>query len=358
MTPSSPLAAVRDEIRALASYHVADPAGLVKLDAMENPYELPEVLRHELASLMANCPVNRYPTAGADSLRQRLREVMGVPAGCDLILGNGSDELIQMLAMVFNRPGAVMLAPEPTFVMYRMIATFVGMPFVGVPLKADFSLDEEAMLAAIAEHKPALVFLAYPNNPTGNLFDARVVQRIIDAAPGVVVVDEAYFPFSDTSFLHTLDRQPKALVMRTLSKQGLAGLRLGFLVGGNDLVAELDKVRLPYNINTLTQIFAEKILERVDVLIDQAAAIVSDRELLAARLAELPGVEVYPSAANFILCRVADAAACHQGLKQRNILIKNLHGSHPFLENCLRFTVGTAEENEQLFAALAAILGA
>jgi histidinol-phosphate aminotransferase len=170
-----------------------------------------------------------------------------------VLLGNGSDELIQMLILAVARPGAVVLAPEPTFVMYRLIAHWLGVRFVGVPLRADdFGLDRAAMLAAIAQYQPALVFLACPNNPTGNLFDRDDVLAILDAAPGAVVVDEAYAPFTAASFLEQVGSRPELLVMRTLSKAGLAGLRLGILAGPAAWIAQIDKVRLPYNINVLT----------------------------------------------------------------------------------------------------------
>lgn len=354
----SGLSMIRDEIRALAPYHVADAAGMIKLDAMENPYQLPEALRRELASRLAECPVNRYPDGGAASLRTRIGAVMGVPADCDLLLGNGSDELIQILALACARPGAVLLAPEPTFVMYAMIARFAGLGYRGVALRRDFSLDVDAMLAAIAEHRPALLFLARPNNPTGNLFDREAVDRIIDAAPGLVVLDEAYFPFAGDSYLHDLRAGSKVLVLRTFSKQGLAGLRLGFLVGDRILIAELDKLRLPYNISSLTQTFAHGVLGHFDLLLDQATTLREDRDRLAEQIAALPGVEVFPSAANFILLRLShpSAPAVHAGLLARRILVKCLDGGHPQLAGCLRVTVGTAAENEALLAALGQLL--
>ncbi|MBI5753048.1 MAG: histidinol-phosphate transaminase [Hydrogenophilales bacterium] len=354
--PLKPDQLIRDEIRALAAYHVPDASGYVKLDAMENPYRLPDDLREALGQLARDAAINRYPDAAASALKARLRESMSIPDGMEILLGNGSDEIIQILAMAIAKPGAVILGLEPSFVMYRMIAAYVGARYMGVPLKADFTLDIDATLAAIAEHQPALIFIAYPNNPTGNLFDAAALTRILDAAQGLVVMDEAYHVFAQTSFMPRLTQYPNLLVMRTLSKLGLAGLRLGFLVGSPAWLKELDKLRLPYNVNVLTQQVAEKVLARPDVLEQQAAAIRAERTRLMQALENLPGVTAYPTAANFILIRVAQADAVFDKLKGQGILIKNLSRAHPLLANCLRVTVGTPDENRQFLTALGASL--
>lgn len=357
--PPSPDQIIRPEILALSAYQVPPASGMVKLDAMENPYALPQALRDEIARLVADAPINRYPDASAAVLKARLKEALAVPAGMDIMLGNGSDEIIQIIAMSVARPGAVLMSVEPAFVMFRMIATFAGMGYAGVPLKADFSLDEAAMLAAIKQHQPAVIFIAYPNNPTGNLFDAAAVSRIIEAASvagGVVVVDEAYHAFADASFMSKLAQYPNLLLMRTLSKLGLAGLRLGLLVGRPEWLMQLEKLRLPYNVNVFTQLVAEKVLQHPEVLLQQAAAIKAERAVMKQRLDALDGVEVFPSDANFMLLRVNEASRVFEGIKQRGVLIKNLDGSHPLLKNCLRVTVGTPDENARFIAALQAAL--
>ncbi len=349
---NSPKDIIRDDIRALAAYHVQDAAGMVKLDAMENPYPLPPALAAEVAALVASAPVNRYPDPRSPALKARLREAMQIPAGMDIVLGNGSDELIQMLALAVAKPGAAILGVEPSFVMFRMIATFCGLRYVGVPLKADFSLDTEAVLAAMAHEQPALTFLAYPNNPTGNLFDAEALERVVAAAPGLVVVDEAYTAFASRSFLPALATYPHLLIMRTLSKLGLAGLRLGLLAGRAEWTQELEKVRLPYNVNVLTQLVAEKVLSQAPALAAQARTLVAERARLTASLATMPGVTVFPSDANFLLFRVPQAKRVFEGLKARRVLIKNLDGAHPLLADCLRVTVGTPQENDAFTGAL------
>ena len=348
---------IRDEIRALSAYHVPPSAGMVKLDAMENPYALPAEVRERVAAAVANAEVNRYPDAGATHLKDILRSSLGVPSGMELVLGNGSDEVIQMLALAAARPGATVLGVEPSFVMFRMIATFCGLKYVGVPLKNDFSLDAGRVIAAMEEHDPALTFIAYPNNPTGNLFDEESVDAVIGAARGLIVIDEAYHAFAGRTYMDRLPGYRNLLVMRTLSKSGLAGLRLGLLAGHPEWLREIDKVRLPYNVNVLTQLVAAEVLAHETLLDAQAAAIRAERTRLSAGLARVPGASPYPSDANFILFRVPAATAAFNALKERSVLVKNLHGAHPSLENCLRVTVGTPDENDRFLAALRQAVG-
>ena len=348
----TPRSVIRDEIRSIAPYHVAESRGMVKLDAMENPFGLPAELRARIAELASVASLNRYPDPGAVKLKARLREVMPIPEGMELLLGNGSDELIQILTLAVNRPASVLLGVEPSFVMFRMVAAWTGIRYVGVPLTSEFGLDIQRLRSAMREYQPALTFIAYPNNPTGNLFDGEAIRTLIEASPGLVVVDEAYHAFAGCSFLPELARYPNLLVMRTLSKLGLAGLRLGMLIGRPEWLSELDKLRLPYNVNVLTQQIAACVLERPDILDAQAVAIRDERARLLAGLQSLPGVRAFPSDANFILFRVARADVVFSGLKARGVLIRNLSGSHASLTDCLRVTVGTADENGRFLNAL------
>lgn len=349
---ATPESLVRPEIRALHAYHVPPASGMIKLDAMENPHLLPQSLRDRIVRCVADAEINRYPDPAARQLKAAIRGGVDLPAGTDILLGNGSDEIIQLLALAVARPGAVLMSAEPSFVMYRMIATFAGMRHVGVPLRGDFSLDPEAMLEAVRREQPALIFLAYPNNPTGNLFDAAAVRRIIEAAPGLVVVDEAYYAFARDSFIPQLAHYGNLLVMRTFSKLGMAGLRLGFVAGATAWLEQLEKLRLPYNVGVLPQLVAMELLAHHDVLLAQAEDIKQERTRLMSALRALRGVTVYPSEANFILFRVAAATAVFEGLKSRGILVKNLDGGHPALQGCLRVTVGTVSENGRFMAAL------
>ncbi|EXJ16369.1 histidinol-phosphate transaminase [Imhoffiella purpurea] len=350
---------VRPEILALRAYHVPPAAGLIKLDAMENPYGWPESLLSEWLETLRGVEPNRYPDPQGEALQAALRKAMGIPSDMGLLLGNGSDELIQMLALTVAQPGRKVLSVEPGFVIYRMVGLFSGMEYVGVPLQAeDFSLDLPAMLEAIEREQPALVYLAYPNNPTGNRFDVDDMVRIIEAAPGLVIVDEAYAPFTDYSFMGLLGDWDNLLVMRTVSKMGLAGLRLGYLVGPTPWLAEIDKVRLPYNVNVLTQVSATFALEHKDVFDAQTQSIRTERGHLFEALGGIEGLQLYPSEANFILVRTpaGRAGAIFDGLKERKILIKNLDGAHPLLADCLRLTVGSPEENAAMVEALKAVM--
>ena len=346
---------IRDEIAALAAYHVQPAAGMIKLDAMENPFAFPESLRTELAEALATVSLNRYPSAAADQLKDAIRGAMNIAPDLDILLGNGSDEIIQIIAMACAKPGAALLSVEPAFVMFKMIATFCGLEYIGVPLNADFDMDAEAMLAAIAARHPAVTFIAYPNNPTGNLFNRAGVHSIIKAVEsygGLVVIDEAYFAFSSESFLHEIAQYPNALLMRTVSKLGLAGARLGMLVGRRVWLNEFDKLRLPYNINVLTQAAATFAMQHYDALLQQADSLKSERTRLGIAFDKINGVKRFPSEANFILVRLPEADKTFNALLSRKILVKNTGKSHPLMANTLRLTVGTPAENDALIAAL------
>jgi histidinol-phosphate aminotransferase len=212
---------IRQDVQSMHAYAVQDSRGLVKLDAMENPHRLPTELRRQLGERLAEVALNRYPGEGVAKLKEALARHAKLPSGFDLMLGNGSDELISLLAMACDLPGAAILAPGPGFVMYAMSAQLQGLKFIGVDLTPDFELDEAAMLAAIERHQPSIVYLAYPNNPTANLWDDAVIERIVQAAPGLVVIDEAYQPFSSRSYIDRVTRHSHVLLMRTMSKFGL-----------------------------------------------------------------------------------------------------------------------------------------
>ena len=346
---------IRQDVQGMHAYAIQDSKGMVKLDAMENPHRLPAALRKELGERLAGVALNRYPGERIDDLRRALGRHARLPAGCELMLGNGSDELISLLALACDVPGATILAPQPGFVMYAMSAQLQGLKFVGVDLTPDFELDEKAMLDAIALHQPAIVYLAYPNNPTANLWNDATIAKIVDAAPGLVVIDEAYQPFSSRSYLDRITRHEHVLLMRTLSKFGLAGVRIGYMMGPAALVAEIDKVRPPYNISVLNAEAALFALEHEDVFAAQAAELKRERERLQAGLKAL-GLKAWPSDANMVLVRVPDAARSFEGMKARKVLVKNVSRMHPLLAGCLRLTIGTPEENTQMLAALQSTL--
>jgi len=346
---------IRPEIQAIDAYHVPDPGDMIKLDAMENPYTWPDEMVNEWQAMLKSTALNRYPDPTSQSLQNKIRSSFSIPEDMDVLLGNGSDEIIQIIAMAVSGSDRCILSPDPGFVMYNMIAKFVGMQYVGVPLNPqDFSLDMDAMRLAIKQHQPAIIFLAYPNNPTGNLFNAEHVHEIIQLAEGLVVLDEAYAAFAEDSFMNQLGKYPNLVVMRTVSKMGLAGLRLGYLAGPSSWLSEFDKIRLPYNINVLTQVSAEFALKYKSILDQQTNSLCQERSRVYERLCSMPGLQVFPSQANFILVRVqqGDASQLFEKFKENNILIKNLAKSTGVLNNCLRITIGKPEENNALMAVL------
>lgn len=355
----SPLARIRADVLGMHAYTVAPSEGYLKLDAMESPYRLSDdlspALRAQLMERLAAAPVHRYPGELAQALALKLHRWLGLPQDYGVLLGNGSDELISIVTSAVAKPGAVALAPEPGFVMYRHYAQFAQMAYHGVDLRAqDFALDVPRMHAALAQHDPAVLWLASPNNPTGNLFEPQAVRELIAAAPGLVVLDEAYQAFAGHSWLPELldQRWPQVLLLRTLSKIGFAGARFGYLVGPRELLTQFDKLRSPYNVNTLSLTLIDFALDHAEVWAQQANNIVRERESLAQALAACPDTQVFPSAANFLLVRCdSGATRIAQALHANKVLVKNVSTMHPHLHNCLRITVSTAAENRQFLDA-------
>ena len=357
MTTVNPkaLLRIRQDVQSMHAYAIQESEGMVKLDAMENPHRLPLELQEELGRRLGALALNRYPAGRINVLRQALASYAGMPEGYEIMLGNGSDELISLLALACDVPGASVLAPLPGFVMYAMSAQLQGLKFHGVPLTSDFELDEAAMLEAIARHQPAITYLAYPNNPTANLWDDTVMENIILAAGqqgGLVVLDEAYQPFSSRSYMDRIERHGHVLLLRTLSKFGLAGVRLGYLMGPQALIAEIDKVRPPYNISVLNCECALFALEHSEVFAAQALDLCAQRAVLMQALAAISDVTAFKSEANMILIRVPDAAKTFDRMRARKVLIKNVSSLHGLLDNCLRITVGTADENAKMLTVL------
>ena len=365
----NPLRFIRQDVQSMHAYAIQHSVGMVKLDAMENPFTLPPELQAQLGERLGKVAINRYPGARIDALKAALAGYVKLPQGFSLMLGNGSDELISLLAMACDVPNAKILAPEPGFVMYAMSAQLQGLHYIGVPLRADFELDEAAMQSAIAQHEPAIVYLAYPNNPTANLWDAGVIRRLIaqvSAYGGLVVMDEAYQPFSSLSWLDEIRQHPEAnahvLLMRTLSKFGLAGVRLGYMLAPTALLKEVDKLRPPYNVSVLNAECALFALEHTEEFARQAQQICQERERLLSALSKSSNAIAYKSDANMMLLRIqpqsaqdsAPADRVFEVLKAHKVLVKNVSKMHPLLAHCLRLTVGTPEENTQLLAALKA----
>lgn len=340
---------IKKEVRGLTAYDSEAIPCPVRLDANENPFSLPRELHEEFIGAVRQVSLNRYPEIGSFSLAARLAEACGVERDM-LILGNGSDELIQILCT--SLASTTVLIPAPTFVMYRLISLNNGHRILEVPLESEFDLNLDAMLNQIEEKSPALIFLGYPNNPTGNCFTGKKIETILEKAHGLVVVDEAYGNFSGKSFLPFIKKYENLVILKTLSKIGFAALRIGFLIGRASLVHELNKVRLPYNINAVSQVGIGFYLKHEAAFIGQAAEVIRRREELFYALQKMEGVRPYRSDANFIFFRcLFDSDQVYRHLIHEGILIKNF-GATGVLKNCMRVTVGKQEENEAFLDAL------
>ncbi len=343
---------LKPEIRRLKAYSVDESPARLKMDAMENPFPLPDEIRQELAEALKSEQINRYPDPSAAQLKMSLADLWGIGTQ-RMVLGNGSDELIQMIVLAFGGP---VLVPVPTFAMYEIISKTLAQSVVAVPLKKDFSLDADKMLKKTRDVRAKVIFLACPNNPTGNRFSDEAILKILNKANAIVVIDEAYFSFSGKTFLPLLSSYPNMIILRTLSKIGFAGLRIGALTTSSKLINELAKIRLPYNISTLSQAAAVVALRHKNTLNRQISLLISARERLYNALSQIHSITVYPSEANFILFKTGtDAAYLYEKLRESGILIKNL--SRPgILSNCLRVTVGTPEENNEFVDTVKKIL--
>jgi len=344
---------VRPAVRALTAYHVDETPVRIKLDAMENPFPPTPAVRREIAALVRNERINLYPDPSAKELKKSIASYWKMKPE-QMILGNGSDELIQAIILAFGGP---VLVPAPSFAMYEITARALDQNVVTVPLGGTFDLDADTVITEARRNKARVIFIACPNNPTGNRFSDRTVRRILTETKAVVVLDEAYYSFSGKSWLPKLGNHPNMILLRTLSKIGFAGLRIGVLTSSTAIVNELHKVRLPYNINSLSQTVASAALKHRDFLERQIGLLISEREKLYNALSRLPGVTAYPSETNFILIRLARAAAIHQQLKKAGILVKNLDKPGP-LRDCLRVTIGTPAENREFLKTLKSILDA
>ena len=343
---------VRPEVRGLAAYHVDETPVRVKLDAMENPFLLPDKIRKEVAKAAQQALINRYPDPSAKKLKQAIARIWKIDPE-QMLLGNGSDELIQAIILAFGGP---VITPAPSFAMYDISARALSQKVVSVPLTDEFDLDADAIIKAAKRTKARVIFLACPNNPTGNRYSDAAVRKVLENVSAAVVIDEAYFSFSGRTFLPYLNRHPGMIILRTLSKIGLAGLRIGVLTASREIAAELNKIRLPYNINVLSQAAALVALRHWSTLNRQISLLISERTKLYNALLRTPGVTPFPTETNFILMWIEkDATAVFRALKKRGILVKNLDRPGP-LKGCLRVTIGTPKENKEFLKSLQGII--
>ena len=341
---------LRSDIKNIDAYHVPVSKDMIKLDAMESPFGVPEDLKVEFLKCIEQSEVNRYPEADPSPLKDTLRSLMDIPDEFGILLGNGSDELIQLLALACSKDDLIM-SFEPSFVMYELVSKYVNLEYFGVQLDSNFDINLNDALLIIEREKPKIIFIAYPNNPTGNCFDYDAIIEIIKSTNSMVILDEAYYAYSDKSFLSEISNFPNLLVLRTISKIGFAGLRLGLLIGDQETIAQLNKLRLPYNINALTQTSANFLLQDKQRIINNAQIIIEERRRLSHELSLFSKFKVYPSQTNFILVHSEDAHSLHTALKENGILIKGFpKGSK--LSDFIRISVSEPVENNILIDAI------
>lgn len=347
---------LRDDIKGLKPYKVHSIPYKIKLDANESPYDLPDAIRQQLAKeLVEGYQFNRYPDSDATALRQAISRYCGVSPD-EIMVGVGSDELIRVIISAFVGKGDVVLYPSPSFPMYGIFTRIAGGIPLEVLLDGNFNYDMSAFYRAIEQYKPKLVFICSPNNPTGNVIDKDELMKLIMAFNGVIVVDEAYGEFCGESIVSQSVNYPNVLVLKTFSKAfGLAGLRVGYMIGNRKLVEEVYAVKPPYNLNSFSQRVAQLVLENIDAFRDRIATIVAERERLYHRLSAVKGIEVYPSKANFLLIKVDDGEMVYKKLMEQGILVRNFPNDSR-LKNHLRITVGTRQDNDAFVETLKCIL--
>ncbi len=339
-------------VRALRAYPVDETPVRIKLDAMENPFPLPAAIRRDLAKAVSRTPLNRYPDPEANDLKAAIGRLWRIRPE-RMLLGNGSDELIQAIVLAFGGP---VLVPTPSFAMYEITARALSQDVVAVPLTGEFDLDADAVIKKARQTGAKVVFLANPNNPTGNRYSDDAVRKVLSSVKAVVVIDEAYYSFSGRTWMTQIGKHRNMILLRTLSKIGLAGLRIGVLTASPEIVTELNKVRLPYNINALSQAAGMIALSNRSVIDQQIKILIDERRKLYQELLRTPGVTPFPSETNFLLIWIEkDAALIFRALKKRGILVKNLDRPGP-LKGCLRVTVGTPAQNREFLKNLRQLL--
>ncbi|MCU0240836.1 MAG: histidinol-phosphate transaminase [Vicinamibacteria bacterium] len=350
---------IKPAVRAARSYTLTPRTLPIKIDQNENPFELPESLKRKVVAQALERPWGRYPEFDPRELLEALARHADWRAD-GILAGNGSNEMIEALLMVAVGPGTKVIIPEPTFTLYALMTTILGGQAVRVGLDANLEYDATALREARRRAQAPLAIVCTPNNPTGGVLASDDISALCSDADGLVVIDEAYHEFAGSSAVPLLARHPNLVVLRTFSKAlGMAGLRLGYLLASPEIVREVNKARLPYNINFFTQLAALTVLSEYDEVRTRVRRIIELRQTLLTELARLPGVRVYPTAANFILVEFlqAEPQTVFEKLMARGVLVRNVT-SYPRLARCLRISVGTAEENAVLLAALTECLAA
>ena len=343
------------KLRGLKAYEVKNIDCVIKLHANENPYPPPADLMDLFRKTLDDFRLNRYPDPDCLELKETVSERLNVPVE-SLVIGNGSDELIQLIQQVFCDPVDTIAFPDPTFAMYAILAEGQGISPATIPLDERWDFKAEQFEEAIQNRNARVLFISYPNNPTGNCFSDNEILKLIETFPGIVVVDEAYYDFSKKTFAAELNKHNNLIIIRSFSKIGLAGLRVGYAIAHPEIIRQINKVRLPYNSNTVSQVLTTQLLKNFSIIQNQIDTIVQERNRLFEALSKIESLTAFPTDSNFILFRVDnEGEAFFNKLIENGILVRYL-GSHPKLENCLRVTVGTPRENHQFLEKATSIM--
>jgi histidinol-phosphate aminotransferase len=349
---------LREDINNFKEYFIDNPENMIKLDAMEYPVD--KSLRDVIKSLNINekeILLNRYPESHSQELEKIILDYFGLNSNFGVNFGNGSDELIQNICLAFSKKGNNVMVPSPSFSMYEKIISTVNLKYIPEYLNEDFDIKIDQMIKNISKYKPAIIFLACPNNPTSNLWDKNKIIQIIESSESIVVIDEAYVDFCESSYIDLIEKYENLVILRTFSKIGFAGLRLGFMISNKEISSIINKIRLPFNINTVSLKIIINIFENFSIIKKNCQNIISLREKLYSDLSELRNIKVLKSSTNFLIFKTLNKSSdeIYKLLKDSNILIKNLNNNSN-LKNFLRVTVGTEEENNSLVSTLSKYL--
>ena len=351
------LSLVNERVRNLSLYHLEPRPARIKLNQNENPNDWPAAIKEEIAAFCKERPWNRYPNFVPDTLKRRLSEYTGVPAN-GIIVGNGSNEMLLVLFMSFIRPGTTVVISQPTFTVYGLLVNGLGATEKTVFLKSDLSFDVEGICRALTEAPRSVCILCSPNNPTGSTLTEADIRSILGVHSGTLIVDQAYVEFGGFNAIPLLKEYPNLFITRTFSKaMAGAGLRLGYLLGAPEIVAEINKMKLPYNINFFSEHVAEVLLSHADYARRRVKEITEERDGLYSFFKTSAFDEAYPSGANFLLVRTKRKNALFEHLSRRGILVRDV-STYPMLSNCLRINAGTREENTALKEAVTAFFAA
>jgi histidinol-phosphate aminotransferase len=349
---------LREDINNFKEYFIDNPENMIKLDAMEYPVD--KSLRDVIKSLNINekeILLNRYPESHSQELEKIILDYFGLNSNFGVNFGNGSDELIQNICLAFSKKGNNVMVPSPSFSMYEKIISTVNLKYIPEYLNEDFDIKIDQMIKNISKYKPAIIFLACPNNPTSNLWDKDKIIQIIESSESIVVIDEAYVDFCESSYIDLIEKYENLVILRTFSKIGFAGLRLGFMISNKEISSIINKIRLPFNINTISLKIIINIFENFSIIKKNCQNIINLREKLYSDLSELRNIKVLKSSTNFLIFKTLNKSSdeIYKLLKDSNILIKNLNNNSN-LKNFLRVTVGTEEENNSFVSTLSKYL--